>query len=295
VTTAILEPRIEGAPELRRGKVRHLFDLGEQLLLVASDRISAFDCILPTGIPGKGRLLTQLSRHWFSVLESARPHHFVTAEPGAMPEAIRSSVAALDGRGMLTQTLEVVPFECIVRGYLAGSGWKEYQRSGTLHGKLLPAGLRLGDRLPEPLFTPSTKAESGHDEPISFEAMSEQLAPGLGAALRERSLAIFREASAWCEARGLILCDTKFEFGLKPGGDGTPILADEVLTPDSSRFFKASEHRPGEAVKPFDKQHVRDYLLGLDWDRNPPAPPLPEEVVLETLRRYEEITRLLTE
>lgn len=292
---AILNPEIAGHECARKGKVRHLFDLGEHLLLTASDRISAYDCVLPTGIPGKGRILTQLSVFWFNKLEAAKPHHFLSADAADMPESVRDSVTALNGRSMLCKKVEIVPFECIVRGSIAGSGWRQYQKEGRIHEHSLPDGLVLGQELPEPIFTPTTKAESGHDEPISFDDMVKEIGEELSVALRERSLAIFKEAQGWCKQRGLILCDTKFEFGL--GEDKSPsalVLSDEVLTPDSSRFFKLSEHKPGESVKPWDKQLVRDYLSGLDWDKTPPAPPLPDDIVAETRRRYQEIYQLIS-
>jgi phosphoribosylaminoimidazole-succinocarboxamide synthase len=293
--TPVLNPEIAGLNTSRKGKVRHLFDLGEQILLVASDRISAYDCILQTGIPGKGRLLTQISKFWFAKLESAKPHHLVTADASEMPESVRESALRLDGRTMLAQKIEVVPFECIVRGYLAGSGWRQYQKEGRVHEHVLAEGLRLGDPLPEPIFTPTTKAESGHDEPISFADLVAAVGQEMADGLKDRSIAIYEEAQEWCKSRGLILCDTKFEFG--QGEDKSPaglILCDEVLTPDSSRFFKAAEHKPGEAVKPWDKQLVRDYLSSLDWDKTPPAPELPVEIVAETVKRYQEIHDLIT-
>ncbi|MDF1660839.1 MAG: phosphoribosylaminoimidazolesuccinocarboxamide synthase [Planctomycetota bacterium] len=291
----VINPELAGLKTSRRGKVRHLFDLGDQLALVASDRISAYDCVLPTGIPGKGRLLTQISKFWFAKLESAKPHHLITADAAEMPESIREGAKALDGRTMLVKKSEIVPFECIVRGYLAGSGWKQYQKEQKVQEHSLPPGLRLGDPLPEPLFTPTTKADEGHDEPISFAGLVEAVGQDMADALKARSLAIFKEASEWALTRGLILCDTKFEFGYSENRDPAKlVLCDEVLTPDSSRFFKASEHKPGEAVKPWDKQLVRDYLSGLDWDKTPPAPELPEEIVKETVNRYQEIHDLIT-
>jgi phosphoribosylaminoimidazole-succinocarboxamide synthase len=293
--TPVINPVVAGLETSRKGKVRHLFDLGDELLLVASDRISAYDCVLPTGIPGKGRLLTQISSFWFSKLESASPHHLITADASEMPESVRDSAEQLNGRGMFVSKIDIVPFECIVRGYLAGSGWRQYQKEGRVHEHELPAGLSLGDALPEPIFTPTTKAEQGHDAPISFAELVDAVGQPMADALKKRSLAIFKEAGDWCQSRGLILCDTKFEFGL--GADKSPaglILCDEVLTPDSSRFFKASEHKPGQAVKPWDKQLVRDYLSSLDWDKSPPAPALPDEIVAETVKRYKEIHDLIT-
>lgn len=289
---AVIEPSIAGLKLLGRGKVRHLFELGDELLLVASDRISAFDCVLPTGIPEKGRLLTQISLFWFEHLKQAQPHHLISAELSSIQAAAPGSsedLKALDGRMMRCRKVDIVPFECIVRGYLAGSAWKDYQKTGSAFGHALPAGLELGSPLPKPIFTPTTKAESGHDAPVSYDEVAAAIGEDLASRLRARSLALFEEAQGLCRERGLILCDTKFEFGTD--ADGALVLADEVLTPDSSRFYMAAEYKPGQPVIPWDKQHVRNYLLGLDWDRDPSKPPpaLPAEVVAETTRRYQKI------
>ena len=294
---ALTAPTIPGLTPLHEGKVRVVFSLdAKTLLLVASDRLSAFDCILPSPIPGKGRVLTELSRFWFDTLSSASPHHClggVEALPGSTPESVRLAMEGFGGRAMVCRRLDMVPYECVVRGRLAGSAWRSYRERGEVGGHRLPAGLELGDPLPEPLFTPTTKAATGHDEPVSFAGMAAAIGDAAAEELRERSLRLFAEAREHCEARGLLLADTKFEFGRPPEG-GALILADEVLTPDSSRFYRADEHRRGEPVKPWDKQVVRDWLEQQPWDKSPPAPALPEELIDETRRRYEAILELVT-
>src|SRR5687768_4686921 len=278
---------------VRRGKVRDVYAVDERsLLIVATDRISAFDCILPTQIERKGEVLTALSRFWFGRLAEITPHHLVTTDASAMPEAVRASADLLRGRSMLVRRTEVFPVECVVRGYLAGSGWKDYLATGEVCGHRLPEGLRESAKLPEPIFTPATKAEEGHDENISEARMGELLGAGVTARLRDTSLALYREAEAYARGRGIIIADTKFEFGLDP--EGGILLIDEALTPDSSRFWPAEAYEPGHSQPSFDKQFVRDYLETLDWDKRPPAPPLPPEVAAATTDRYLEAYRLLT-
>ncbi|HEX8070005.1 MAG TPA: phosphoribosylaminoimidazolesuccinocarboxamide synthase [Pyrinomonadaceae bacterium] len=278
---------------VRRGKVRDVYAVdGDRLLVVATDRISAFDCVLPTQIPRKGEVLTALSRFWFERLAPVTPHHLLNADVDAMSDAVRRHADVLRGRAMLVRRAEVFPVECVVRGYLAGSGWKDYQRTGEVCGHKLPAGLREADKLPAALFTPATKAETGHDENISEARMAELIGADVTAHLRATALALYREAEAHARARGIIIADTKFEFGRTH--DGALILIDEALTPDSSRFWPADRYAPGGAQPSFDKQYVRDYLETLDWDKRPPAPPLPADVAAATTARYLEAYRLLT-
>jgi phosphoribosylaminoimidazole-succinocarboxamide synthase len=273
------------------GKVRDVYSLGDQLLIVASDRISAFDCILPDGIPGKGRVLTQMSIFWFEMLRSLVPTHFITADVDQYPSQLHPFRDQLAGRSMLVRRAQMFPIECVARGYLAGSGWKEYRAHGTVCGIPLPAGLRESDRLPEPIFTPATKAESGHDENISFEAASDLIGAAAAARLRDLTLTIYRIASQYAETRGIILADTKFEFGLI--GDEL-VLGDEVLTPDSSRFWPREHYAPGRSQMSYDKQFVRDYLETLDWNKQPPAPPLPPDVIRKTAEKYREAYEVLS-
>jgi phosphoribosylaminoimidazole-succinocarboxamide synthase len=288
----ILETDLPGLKLANRGKVRDLYDLGaDGLLIVATDRISAFDSILPTGIPDKGRVLTALSLFWFEFTKSIIPNHFVTADLGAMGHGLAKFRAQLAGRSMQVARCEILPIECVVRGYLAGSGWKEYQASGTVCGAKLPAGLESGSKLPEPVFTPATKAASGHDQNVSFERAAELIGRERAEAIRAASLAVYRAAADYALSRGVIIADTKFEFGVK---DGRIILADEVLTPDSSRFWPAAGHAPGAGQASFDKQFVRDYLESCGWNKEPPAPPLPDDVVARTRQKYLEAYRLLT-
>jgi phosphoribosylaminoimidazole-succinocarboxamide synthase len=281
----LLESRLS-LPLFRRGKVRDVYAVGEdRLLVVATDRLSAFDVVLPTGIPGKGTVLTQLSLFWFRKLADVVPHHVVTADVDEYPAELRSEREQLDGRSMLVQRTEPLPVECVVRGYLAGSGWKDYTRTSAVCGITLPSGLREADRLPEPIFTPATKAESGHDENISFTGMVERVGASVAEEARAASLALYARASAFAEARGIILADTKFEFGLR---DGRLVWIDEALTPDSSRFWPRDAWAPGSSPPSFDKQYVRDYLETLAWDKRPPGPVLPPEVVARTREKYEE-------
>ena len=278
---------------VRRGKVRDVYAVGgEHLLVVATDRISAFDCVLPTQIPRKGEVLTALSRFWFSRLAGVTPHHLVTTEVEEMPAEVRQYAGELRGRSMLVRRAEVFPVECVVRGYLAGSGWKDYRRTGEVCGHRLPANLRESDKLPEPVFTPATKAEHGHDENISEARVRELLGDEVAGRLRDTALALYREAEAYARSRGIIIADTKFEFGRDR--EGGILLIDEALTPDSSRFWPAEEYQPGGPQPSFDKQFVRDYLENLAWDKRPPAPPLPAEVAEATSARYLQAYRLLT-
>ena len=292
-TRTVAETSLPRLGLLRRGKVRDVYETdGEHLLIVATDRISAFDCILPTQIERKGEVLTALSRFWFERLARVTPNHLVTTDIEQMPAAVRESAEVLRGRSMLVRRTEVFPVECVVRGYLAGSGWKDYQRTGEVCGHKLPAGLRESDKLAEPLFTPATKAEEGHDENISEARMQEIVGAEVTKRLRDTSLALYREAETYARARGIIIADTKFEFGLER--EGRILLVDEALTPDSSRFWPAESYSPGGPQPSFDKQFVRDYLETLPWDKRPPAPPLPAEVAAATTARYLEAYRLLT-
>ncbi|MFL6416717.1 MAG: phosphoribosylaminoimidazolesuccinocarboxamide synthase [Bryobacteraceae bacterium] len=278
-------------PLVGKGKVRDIYDLGDQLLFVATDRISAFDCILPTGIPGKGRVLTQMSLFWFEFLRDLVPNHLTTADFREYPPPLQPFGDALAGRSMLVKRARMIEVECVARGYLAGSGWKEYRQTGHLCGIPLPRGLRDGDRLPEPIFTPATKAQTGHDMNVPFEHVANQVGTELAGRLRELTLSIYGRAADYGRSRGIILADTKFEFGFV--GD-TLILADEVLTPDSSRWWPADTYAPGGPQVSFDKQFVRDYLETLDWNKQPPAPPLPEAIVRKTSAKYAEAYRRLT-
>jgi phosphoribosylaminoimidazole-succinocarboxamide synthase len=281
---------LPGIPKLRSGKVREVFDLGETLLIVATDRISAFDCIFPDPIPGKGEILTQLSAFWFEKFRQV-PNHFITTALNEFPDILEPHSKLLRGRSMLVRKSIPLPIECIVRGYLAGSGWKEYQESGTVCGIQLLSGLRQADRLPEPIFTPATKAESGHDENISWTQCCEILEPEIARTVRDLSLTLYRDASLYAANRGIIIADTKFEFGLH---DNKIILIDECLTPDSSRFWPADSYQVGVSPLSYDKQFVRDYLERLGWNKTPPAPPLPPEVIQKTARIYQEAFALLT-
>jgi len=282
-------------PLLQRGKVRDIYDLGDQILIVASDRLSAFDVVFEQGIPGKGRVLTQLSLFWASRLSSARPYHLVSSAPAEMDPRLGKYREDLDGRSMLVEKLEMFPVECVVRGYLAGSAVKDYRATGGICGQKLPAGLQIGDPLPEPLFTPATKAEFGqHDENVPFERVVEILGEPTATELKQRSLEIYREAAAYALQRKLILVDTKLEMGRRP--DGTIVLGDEVLTPDSSRYWDIDEKAatPAGASPPsFDKQIVRDYLETLDWNKSPPAPKLPEAIIQKTGDRYQQLVERL--
>jgi phosphoribosylaminoimidazole-succinocarboxamide synthase len=280
---------LPGLRKIRSGKVREVFDLGETLLIVATDRISAFDCILPEPIPGKGEVLTQLSAFWFRKFHQI-PNHFITGDFQEFPKDLQPYAKSLRGRSMLVRKSIPFPIECVVRGYLAGSGWNEYRKSGTVCGINLPAGLKQAARLPEPIFTPATKAESGHDENISWKRCCEILGPENATTLRDGSLAIYGQGSSHAASRGIIIADTKFEFGLH---NNEILLIDECLTPDSSRFWPAGSYEIGASPFSFDKQFVRDYLETLAWDKTPPAPTLPPEIIEKTARKYQEaFTRL---
>jgi phosphoribosylaminoimidazole-succinocarboxamide synthase len=287
----ILDTDLPGFELYAKGKVRDVYCVGDRLLIVATDRISAFDYILPTGIPDKGRVLTQLSVFWFDFLRDIVPTHFLTASVDEFPAPLRAFRDQLEGRSMLVKRADMVPIECVARGYLAGSGWKEYRASGTVCGIPLPKGLEESSRLPEPIFTPSTKAQTGHDENISFEQMVSVVGESVSRQLRDLTLAIYTRAAAYAESRGIIIADTKFEFGFI---DGALVLGDEVLTPDSSRFWPRKTYKPGQAQNSYDKQYVRDYLEGIRWNKQPPAPVLPPEVARKTSEKYREAYRLLT-
>jgi len=287
----ILETSLNGIERFSRGKVRDVYRVGDQLLIVATDRLSAFDVVLPDGIPDKGRVLTQMSIFWFEYLRSVTATHFLTADVAAYPAALRPFRAQLEGRSMLVKRADMAPIECVARGYLAGSGWKEYKASGTVCGIPLPKGLQESSKLPEPIFTPSTKAQTGHDENISFEQMVEVVGIETARQLRDLTLAIYTKAASYAETRGIIIADTKFEFGYI---DGKLVLGDEVLTPDSSRFWPLETYRAGQAQNSYDKQYVRDYLEEIRWNKQPPAPSLPPEVVEKTSEKYREAYRLLT-
>jgi phosphoribosylaminoimidazole-succinocarboxamide synthase len=281
---------LPGLRKIRSGKVREVFDLGETLLIVATDRISAFDCILPEPIPGKGEVLTQLSAFWFRKFHQI-PNHFITGDSQEFPKSLQPYAKSLRGRSMLVRKSIPLPIECVVRGYLAGSGWNEYRESGTVCGINLPPGLKQAARLPEPIFTPATKAESGHDENISWTRCCEILGPENATTLRNRSLAIYSQGSSHAASRGIIIADTKFEFGLH---NNEILLIDECLTPDSSRFWPADSYEIGASPFSFDKQFVRDYLETLEWDKTPPAPTLPPEIIEKTTRKYQEAFTRLT-
>jgi phosphoribosylaminoimidazole-succinocarboxamide synthase len=279
--SCLLQTNIPGLP-MRRGKVRDVYDLGERLLIVASDRISAFDVVMPNGIPYKGEVLTRISAFWFGRLKGIR-HHLIELIEDRAPAGLEAYLDQLSGRAVLVRKTRVLPIECVVRGYLAGSGWKEYQRSRSVCGIQLPAGLRQCEQLPEPIFTPATKEETGHDENVSYERACEIVGEPAMRAARERSIAIYREAAEYARTRGVIIADTKFEWGWD--GDEL-ILIDEALTPDSSRFWPADQYQPGRDQPSYDKQFVRNYLETLDWDKTPPGPTLPDEVVSHTSRTY---------
>ena len=289
--TVILHTELPGIERHAQGKVRDVYQVDGRLLIVATDRISAFDYILPTGIPDKGRVLTQLSIFWFDFLREVTSTHFLTANVDEYPAALRQFREQLEGRSMLVKRAQMVEIECVARGYLAGSGWKEYKAQGTVCGIPLPAGLRESDRLPAPIFTPSTKAQSGHDENISFEALCSLVGAELGARLRDLTLRIYSRAAAYAETKGVIIADTKFEFGFV---DGELVLGDEVLTPDSSRFWPADSYLPGGPQFSYDKQYVRDYLESIQWNKKPPAPPLPDDVAGKTSEKYRQAYHVLT-
>ncbi len=283
---------LPGVKKFKSGKVRDIFDLGDHLLLVASDRISAFDCILPTGIPNKGHVLNQLSAWWFKKTADVVPNHMITIDVSEFPDTLKPHAEILRGRSMIGRKAEVLPVECVARGYLIGSGWKEYGQDGAVSGIKLRPGYRMADQLDQPIFTPAYKAETGHDENISFDQVCRLVGKDLAVQLRDKTLALYRHCAEYARSRGIIIADTKFEFGL---AGGTLILVDEILTPDSSRFWPADSYAPGKSPPSYDKQFVRDYLETLkDWNKTPPAPPLPDEVVARTREKYLEAFRKLT-
>jgi phosphoribosylaminoimidazole-succinocarboxamide synthase len=287
----LLKLELPGIKKVKSGKVREVFDLGERLLFVATDRISAFDCIMPNGIPRKGEVLTQISYFWFERTEKIVPNHLISKAGEPLPAALQPWASELSRRSMIVKKAQPLAIECVVRGYLAGSGWKDYQRSGCVCGLKLPAGLRDSSRLPEPLFTPATKAETGHDENISFEEACQITGREIAEQARELSLKIYSTAAEYALQRGIIIADTKLEFGVVDGG---LVLIDEVLTPDSSRFWPADQYEPGRSQPSFDKQFVRDYLETLSWNKQPPAPALPAEVIARSSEKYLEAYQRLT-
>ena len=292
MSTPVLATDFSGLGPRHQGKVRDIYDLGDRLLLVATDRISAFDVVMADPVPDKGRILTQISAFWFRLLADVIPNHLISLKVEDFPPACQAYREELAGRTMLVRKTQPLAVECIVRGYLAGSGWADYQKTGAVCGIPLPAGLKESDRLPAPIFTPSTKAALGtHDENISFEKAAAVIGAELAARVRDVSLTLYSRASAWAEPRGIILADTKFEFGLV---NGELLLIDEVLTPDSSRFWPVSDYAPGRPQKSYDKQYLRDYLESLGWNKQPPPPPLPAEVLTNTRAKYLEALKSLT-
>jgi phosphoribosylaminoimidazole-succinocarboxamide synthase len=287
----LLELNLPGVKKVKSGKVREIFDLGECLLFVATDRISAFDCVMPNGIPRKGEVLTQLSFFWFELVRHLAPNHLAAGAADPLPRELDNFSSVLARRSMLVQKAQPLAIECVVRGYLAGSGWKDYQNTGCVCGIKLPTGLQNSSPLPAPLFTPATKAQSGHDENISFEAACDIVGAEVAEKARDLTLKIYCFAADFALKRGIIIADTKFEFGLR---DGRLILIDEVLTPDSSRFWPAEQYQPGRSQPSFDKQFVRDYLETLSWNKQPPAPALPPTVIAKTTEKYLDAYRLLT-
>jgi phosphoribosylaminoimidazole-succinocarboxamide synthase len=292
VSEIVVETNFPDLTLLKRGKVRDVYEVDDKLLIVATDRVSAFDVIMADPIPGKGRILTKISAYWFHAMEDVIPHHLISTRVQDYPPACRSYKDVLEGRSMLVQRSEPLTVECVARGYLAGSGWNQYQASGKVCGIRLPAGLVESARLPDPIFTPATKEEVGsHDINITFEEMAKRVGQGLAERLRETTLTIYERACRIAEAKGIIIADTKLEFGMRAG---ELILIDELLTPDSSRFWPADGYKPGGPQQSFDKQFLRDYLLTLAWDKSPPPPALPKEIVAKTRERYEEALRRLT-
>jgi phosphoribosylaminoimidazole-succinocarboxamide synthase len=282
----------------RSGKVRDVYDVSDvtgapALLIIATDRISAFDCVMPNGVPGKGKLLTQLSQFWFDRVGATIDHHVITTKLDELPASLRQYADQLEDRFVLGRKTNVIPIECVARGYLAGSGWKEYRQSGTVCGVALPDGLMLCDRLPQPIFTPATKADSGHDENVSFDIVATQVGVPLATTLRELTLRIYADAAEYAATRGILIADTKFEFG-HDVTTGKLLLIDEILTPDSSRFWPATAYQPGREQASYDKQFVRDWLEKQDWDKTPPAPELPNDVVHGTRNRYIEAYETIT-
>jgi len=291
VSPAVWQTELAGLRPPFRGKVRDVYDLGDRLLIVATDRLSAYDHVLRPAIPGKGRILTQLANFWFAATRDLVENHLLATEVGDFPAELAAHAALLEGRAVVARKAQVVPFECVARGYLAGSGWREYRAGGRVCGLPLPAGLERAGRLPEPIFTPATKAATGHDENVTFERMADEIGGETAARLRDLTLALYRFAAAHAERRGILLADTKFEFGWI---DGRLVLIDEALTPDSSRYWEAAAWRPGGEPASFDKQFVRDWLDASGWDHEAAPPELPAEVVAGTVARYSEAFRRLT-
>jgi phosphoribosylaminoimidazole-succinocarboxamide synthase len=289
--SVILQTKLTGVERHAQGKVRDVYSAGDRLVFVATDRISAFDYVLATGIPDKGRVLTQLSIFWFDFLRDVTPTHFLTSDVAQYPAPFPEFPDQLEGRSMLVKRANMIEIECVARGYISGSGWKEYQQNGTVCGIKLPAGLRESDKLPEPIFTPATKAQTGHDENVSFEHVVGLIGEDLAKRLRDLTLEIYSRAARYAETKGIIIADTKFEFGFV--GDQL-VLGDEVLTPDSSRFWPADTYKAGGAQFSFDKQYVRDYLESIRWNKQPPAPALPEEVAAKTGEKYRQAYRVIT-
>jgi len=287
----VINTDFRGLRLLSRGKVRDNYDLGERILMVTTDRISAFDSVMPNGIPNKGRVLNMLSVYWFNHTRDIVKNHLVTADVREYPKELKAHEKVLEGRSMLVQKCTPLPVECVVRGYLSGSGWKEYKKTGSICGEKIPSGLRESDRLKEPIFTPTTKAEAGHDQSITFDEVVKILGRKTAEKIRDYAIRIYEKASCHVEQKGIIIADTKFEFAEK---DGEIILIDEALTPDSSRFWPKGSYAPGGPQKSYDKQYVRDYLEGIRWNKEPPAPRLPDDVVKETSRKYEEAYRIIT-
>jgi phosphoribosylaminoimidazole-succinocarboxamide synthase len=301
LATPVLHTTLAGRPPDRQGKVRDLYEFGDRLIMVATDRISAFDYVLGSGIPDKGKVLTQISSFWFDRTRALVANHVLSTDPAEYPAGARGDADVLRGRSMLVTRTEPLPIECVARGYLSGSGWKDYQSSGEVCGIRLPAGLRESDRLPQPVFTPATKAQSGHDINISEKEAADMIGAPVLARVRDLTLRLYSEGTAYAESCGIIIADTKFEFGLLPAGDGDRrpaeervILIDEVLTPDSSRFWPRDSYKPGGAQPSFDKQFVRDYLERIRWNKQPPVPSLPDDVVVNTREKYVEAYRRLT-
>ncbi len=288
----VLETDFEKLNLIKRGKVRDIYDLGDKLLMVATDRISAFDVVMPDSIPEKGKILTQISLFWFEIMESLLPHHVISSNVDDFPASCEPYAEILQGRSMLVKKAEPLPIECVVRGYISGSGWKDYQAAGSICGIKLPEGLKESDKLHEPVFTPSTKAEIGlHDVNIDFEEVVKRIGKTLAHKVRSLSLAIYKKGAELADEKGIIIADTKFEFGLF---ENNLILIDELLTPDSSRFWPKASYRPGGPQKSFDKQYVRDYLISINWDKKPPGPPLPKNVITNTRNKYLEAFKKLT-
>ena len=287
---ALIRSDIPDLPLLARGKVRDVYDLDDKLLIVATDRLSAFDVVMPNGIPGKGKILTEMSLFWFDLTKDVVPNHLISSNVDDYPESLHKYRDQLEGRSMLVVKAERLDVECIVRGYITGSGWKEYLRTGAICGIQLPVGLVESQKLPENIFTPSTKADEGHDENVSFDFIADLIGREYTEEVRDLSLAVYEKARDYAATKGVIIADTKFEFGVV---NGRTILIDEILSPDSSRFWPASEYKAGQSQPSFDKQFVRDYLSGLDWDKTPPGPQLPDEIVEKTLEKYKEVRDLL--